>query len=213
MRRLVPAALLLALVAGCGAAPAKAPAVAAPNAVAVGFCQDMSVHHDQAILMSQLALTHGTPAIRAIALSILSSQAEDVGAMRGWLRLWGKPVIDPHPMAWMMGSSMLSMPGMTMPSPGSLGASSSWMPGMATPLEMVKLSQRTGKAFDILFLQLMIRHHLAGIEMARAAVAGKATQPVVDGAEQMVVAEVEDLGIMRALLAADGGHELAPATF
>lgn len=209
MKRLIPAVLLLALLAGCGAATKKASAVAVPNAVAVGFCQDMSVHHEQAILMSQLAITHGTPAIRAIALSILSSQSQDVGAMRGWLRLWNKPVVDPHPMAWMMGSS--TMPGMTMPSPGSQVLSSSWMPGMATPMEMVRLYQRTGKAFDVLFLQLMIRHHLAGIEMARAAVAGKATQPVADGAEQMVVAEVEDIGLMRAQLAADGGHELAPA--
>ncbi|HWU32736.1 MAG TPA: DUF305 domain-containing protein [Marmoricola sp.] len=209
MRRLVPAALLLTLLAGCGAAPKKESAVAAPNAAAVGFCQDMSVHHEQAILMSQLAITHGTPAIRAIALSILSSQSQDVGAMRGWLRLWNKPAVDPHPMTWMMGSSAMSrMPGMSTPATGS-----SWMPGMATPMEMVKLYQRTGKAFDILFLQLMIRHHLAGIQMARAAVAGKATQPVADGAEQMVVAEVEDIGLMRAQLAADGGHELAPATF
>lgn len=205
MRRLVLVAVLAAVLAGCGGA-SKDSAVLAPNAVAVGFCQDMSVHHDQAILMSQLAITHGTPVVRAIALSILASQSQDVGAMRGWLRLWGKSAIDPHPMGWMMGS-MSSMPGMAMPTPGS-----SWMPGMATPQEMIKLYQQTGEAFDIFFLQLMIRHHLAGIQMARAAVAGKATQPVSDAAEQMVVAEVEDLGIMRALLAADGGRELAPAT-
>lgn len=204
MRRFVLVAALAAVLVGCGAAPEKTPPE--PNAVAVGFCQDMSVHHEQAILMSQLALTHGTPAIRAIALSILSSQSEDVGAMRGWLRLWGESAIDPHPMEWMMGSMATTpMPGMAMPT-------SSWMPGMATPMEMIRLYQRTGKAFDVLYLQLMIRHHLAGIQMARAAVAGKATQPVSDAAEQMVVAEVEDLGVMRALLAADGGRELAPAT-
>lgn len=206
MKRVVAALVIAVALTGCGAAVKKTPTVPAPNAVAIGFCQDMSVHHDQAILMSQLALTHGTPAIRAVALSILTSQSEEIGAMRGWLRLWGVSPVDPHPMEWMMGS-MASMPGMTMPSPGS-----SWMPGMATPLEMVKLSQRSGKAFDILFLQLMIRHHLAGIQMARAAMAGNATQPVAAGAEQMVVSEVEDLGIMRALLAADGGRELAPAT-
>lgn len=167
----------------------------------------MSVHHEQAILMSQLAVTHGTPAIRAVALSILSSQSEEVGAMRGWLKLWGRSAIDPHPMAWMMGPSM--SPTMVMPPASSSG--STWMPGMATPTELVQLYQRTGKAFDVLFLQLMIRHHLAGIDMARAAIAGHATPMVATAAQQMIAAQVEDLGTMRAILAVDGGHELAPA--
>ena len=189
---------------GCGNAPAPA---SSPNPVAVGFLQDMSVHHEQAILMSQWAMTHGTPAIRAVALSILSSQSEDVGAMRGWLKLWGRSAIDPHPMGWMSGPSM--SPGMVMPPASSSG--STWMPGMATSTELVQLYQRTGRAFDILFLQLMIRHHLAGIDMARAAITGHATPMVATAAQQMIASQIEDLGTMRAILAVDGGHELAPA--
>lgn len=199
MRRLIPAAVVLTVLAGCGSAPPRAP-FPQPNSVAVGFCQDMSVHHEQAILMSQFALTHGTPTIRAIAMSILSSQSEDVGAMRGWLKLWGRSPVDPQPMGWMM-------PGMSMPST----SGSTLMPGMATSQQLIELYQRGGKAFDILFLQLMIRHHLAGIDMARYAIADHATPPVTDAARQMIASQVEDIGVMRALLAADGGHELAPA--
>jgi len=182
----------MAAVAGCGSAPKAS--FAAPNATAIGFCQDMSVHHEQAILMSQLALTHGTPAIQGIATSILSSQSEEVGAMRGWLVLWKQPAADPHPMEWMM-------PGMSMS-----------MPGMATPLQTVALYQRHGKAFDLLFLQLMIRHHLGGVDMARYAIADHASAPVLDAARQMIAGQVEEIGTMRALLAADGGKELAPPT-
>lgn len=206
MRRLALGLALVLALAGCGSSPTAS--VPEPNAVAVGFLQDMSVHHEQAILMSQWALTHGTPAVRGIALSILSSQAEDVGAMRGWLKLWGRSAIDPHPMGWMMGPSM--SPTMVMPPSGASG--STWMPGMATSTELVELYQRTGMAFDILFLQLMIRHHLSGIDMARAAITGHATSLVAVAAQQMIAAQIEDLGTMRAILASDGGHELAPAT-
>lgn len=205
MRRLLLGLALALALAGCGGAP-RTVSIAQPNAVAVGFCQDMSVHHEQAILMSQVALTHGTPAIRAVALSILSSQSEEVGAMRGWLRVWGRSPVDVHPMTW-MGNSMAGMPGMS----SSTSPDSAAMPGMATPRQLIDLYQRSGKAFDILFLQLMIRHHLAGIDMARYALAEHASSLVADAARQMIAAQVEDLGTMRALLSADGGHELAPA--
>ena len=205
MRRFVLAVAVVGAVAGCGAAP-RSSAFAAPNAVAIGFCQDMSVHHQQAVLMSQFALTKGTPAIRGIALSILSSQSEEVGAMRGWLKVWGQSPIDAHPMGWMG-----AMPGMSMAP--STSPNAAVMPGMATPLQLIDLYQRTGRAFDILFLQLMIRHHLAGVDMARHAIADHAAQPVLDAARQMIAAQVEDIGAMRAILSADGGHELAPATF
>lgn len=206
MRRFLLGGALVVALAGCGAAP-RPSAFPEPNTVAIGFCQDMSVHHDQAILMSEFALTHGTPMIRAVALSILSSQAEEVGAMRGWLKLWGSSPVDAHPMGW-MGGSMGSMP-----MPMSTSPDVAAMPGMATPNQLIDLSQRTGRSFDILFLQLMIRHHLAGIDMARYAIADHASAPVLDAARQMIAAQVEDLGTMRALLTLDRGHELKPATF
>ncbi|MGN6724267.1 MAG: DUF305 domain-containing protein [Marmoricola sp.] len=200
MRRLLLAGLLAVALTGCGSS-AKPASIPQPNAVAVGFCQDMSVHHEQAILMSQYALSKGTPAIRAVAMSILSSQAEEAGAMRGWLRVWGRSPVDPHPMGWMM----------SMPMPTSTSPDVAAMPGMATPRQMIELYGLSGRGFDVLFLQLMIRHHLAGIDMARYAIAEHASPLVADAARQMIAAQAEDLGTMRALLAADGGHELAPA--
>jgi uncharacterized protein (DUF305 family) len=51
--------------------------LAAPalESVDVGFAQDMSVHHNQAIEMSAMALDRSTdPAVRALAYDVLTSQ-------------------------------------------------------------------------------------------------------------------------------------------
>jgi uncharacterized protein (DUF305 family) len=41
------------------------------------------------------------------------------------------------------------------------------MPGMATTDEINKLRKLSGKDLDVLFLQLMLRHHQGGLEMAQ----------------------------------------------
>lgn len=40
------------------------------------------------------------------------------------------------------------------------------MPGMATPAQLASLQKATGKAFDTLFLQLMIKHHEGAVTMS-----------------------------------------------
>ena len=51
------------------------------------------------------------------------------------------------------------------------------MPGMASPEELNELWTKSGKEFDVLFLQLMIRHHQGGVMMARyAALHGTSTR-------------------------------------
>ena len=204
------AAVLLALVAvlavgaggfalGRGSAPDRR-TTPGPAAVDVGFSQDMAVHHEQALYMAGLAPSRGGPAVRAIARTILVDQAPEVGLLRGWLRLWDEPSVADHPMSWMRASMDHDM------ATGSRAA----MPGMASPAELRTLLSRSGRAFDVLFLQLMIRHHEGGIEMAQVA-ATHASLPVVrDAARAMVAAQVEDLGRMRALLLADHARPLPP---
>lgn len=190
---------------GAGADPAGAPGQAArsseasePRATDIGFSQDMATHHDQALLMAQQALVRGGPAVRSLGLSILSTQAVESGALRGWLRLWEEPPVNPEPMAWMG-------PGHDGHHAGG-GAS---MPGMASAEELFELGRLRGAGFDRLFLQLMIRHHLGGVEMGSAAVDGDASALVRDSARAMVAEQVEDLGVMRALLRDLGAAELA----
>ena len=172
------------------------PDPAGPSAADVGFAQDMATHHEQAVLMATLAMDRARPAVRAIAEGILTGQSQEIGLFRGWLRLWGKPGVGSHPMAWM---GAHDMPGMDM---------SSSMPGMATPAQLQRLYGLRGKAFDVLFLQLMIRHHEGGLLMTKAVLADK-TLPITRTAAQSISTEqLEDLGTMRALLASDGGRPL-----
>lgn len=200
-RRLVVLAAVLAavLVALAGFAVghrsgATAPTTGTPQpgAADVGFSQDMAVHHDQALLMADLAVSRGGPAVRGIANTILTSQAQEAGQLRGWLQLWGRPATDAHPMAWMGGSGH----GAPTASAGHL------MPGMATPQQLTTLYSSSGRRFDDQFLRLMIAHHRGGIAMARAAQRRADLPPVRYAARAMQVEQAQDIAQMSALLGA-----------
>jgi uncharacterized protein (DUF305 family) len=181
-----------------------------PGAVDIGFSQDMAVHHEQAVLMANLAQSHGGVAVAALADAMLINQSQEIGLMRGWLQLWHRPAAAKSPMSWMNESpSGMSMPGMSMPAAG-LGPGSTAMPGMATSAQLSRLAGLKGAAFDVLFLQLMIRHHEGGLEMAQYAQSNAKLSTVRSAAQAMAFQQIEDLGQMRALLAADRGKPLPP---
>jgi uncharacterized protein (DUF305 family) len=141
----------------------------------------MAVHHEQAVLMANLAQTHAGTAVALLANAILINQSQEVGLTRGWLKLWRAPTTDATPMAWM------SMTATT-------------MPGMATPRQLTRLAMLTGKRFDVMFLRLMIRHHQGGLQMCRYAHAHANLDVVRNAAASMAVEQVEDLGQMQAIL-------------
>jgi uncharacterized protein (DUF305 family) len=121
----------------------------------VGFLQDMIDHHEQANLMSAIALHgHASESVRNVALDVTAVQRYEIGMMEGWLIQWGLERGQParEAMAWMGMST----------APAS-------MPGMATQPELTKLGQLSGRALDIRFLKLMLVHHRGGIHMAEAA--------------------------------------------
>lgn len=189
-----------AVLSACGSSQHS---LAQPNAVDVGFAQDMGTHHAQALLMSQLALKDGTSAVSDIASAILSSQAQEIGALRGWLIVWGKPAAAPTPMGWMTSSGMSGMAMPTArPTPGSMDYAP--MPGMATPAQMIQLTNARGKAFDVLFAQLMIRHHLGGIAMDKAAIAQGASPMVAQVADQEINEQFQDIAYLTAVLRSYG---------
>ncbi|MGQ0840482.1 DUF305 domain-containing protein [Actinokineospora sp.] len=130
------------------------------DSVDVGFAHDMRVHHLQAITMAGLARDRSTDApIRQLAFDIESTQLDQSGQLSGWLTTWGQPVLpppgQPH-MSWMSGEAH----GHNTP------AGVTRMPGMATTAELSRLRGLTGAEFDTYFLQLMLRHHQGGLEMA-----------------------------------------------
>lgn len=169
----------------------------AADSVDAGFSLDMSVHHLQAVEMATLATTRSTdPEVRSLAFDISQTQLNQAGRMQGWLTLWGLPVTGADTMAWMGGSGHGHM------SAGGL------MPGMATEDELTELRAARGTDFDVRFLQLMIRHHQGGLQMAQYG-QQHATEAVVRGLARSIAAtQTAETTTMAAMLAARGGSPL-----
>jgi uncharacterized protein (DUF305 family) len=115
----------------------------------------MVTHHAQAVSMATTeyrATADG--GLRSVSVDMALTQQGQIGIMSTWLDTWGLPATGSEPpMAWMAdGGRSLSSDGR--------------MPGMASPAEMKQLRELTGRAQDVLFCRLMIRHHLGGIHMA-----------------------------------------------
>ncbi|MBO0872118.1 MAG: DUF305 domain-containing protein [Pseudonocardia sp.] len=186
------------------------PASPAPDSVDVGFAQDMTVHHEQAVQMSTWERDHtADPQLRQLAYDIESGQSRQIGHMQGWLGLWGASSLPTGPFMRWMPSDMSGMSGMSgHGATGSTGAGVTRMPGMATDEELRQLRTSTGTAMDTLFLQLMLRHHQGGAGMLSYA-AHAATQPDVRNlAAQMLTAQTNESEYMRQLLAQHGAAPL-----
>ncbi|MQA12844.1 MAG: DUF305 domain-containing protein [Pseudonocardiaceae bacterium] len=171
------------------------------DSVSVGFAQDMSVHHRQAALMGALVPTRSTdPAIRPLAFDIQTTQLEQIGRMQGWLSLWDAPALPPggH-MTWMSGH-------------GHGGGGVETMPGMASPQELDVLRRASGPEFDVMFLQLMLRHHQGGVPMLRHAQQHAEVPQVRNLAGQMLSAQLKESDYMTRLLAERGAQPLPPPT-
>jgi len=106
------------------------------------FLQMMIPHHQQAIDMSDLALTKSSDSeLLALAKDIRDGQAAEIITMK----------------AWLAGANAGMDPG------HSMGDS---MGGMLSDSEFVALKAATGKNFDLLWLKGMTGHHDGAIDMA-----------------------------------------------
>lgn len=175
-----------------------------PNAVDVGFAQDMTVHHLQGVTMASWVRDHSSdPAIRQLAFDIESGQTEQVGRMQGWLGLWSRASLPSgEHMAWMSDAGHASH---TQETPDDAGRP---MPGMATTKELARLRSLSGSELDVYFLQLMIRHHQGGGPMMRAALDKAAMGEVRNLAEKMLTAQTAEIEAMTAMLTVRGTKPL-----
>lgn len=166
--------------------------VPADNSADVGFARDMSVHHEQAVQMAALVYDRTEDeAIRSLAFDILTTQQGQIGIMSGWLDAWGHAWTTAGPRMEWMGMSVEGL-----------------MPGMATAEQMAALRAANGVEADILFLQLMIPHHLSGVEMAQFAADHARREPVRALAGNMANAQELEIAYMEELLAAKGAAPL-----
>jgi uncharacterized protein (DUF305 family) len=110
----------------------------------VKFISGMITHHAQAIEMVNLLKSRtDSESMRMMALRIEVSQNDEIAWMRRWLDERKQPQPSEH---------AHHMPG-------------GMMPGMLTDAEMAKLAAAKGAAFDRLFLEGMIKHHMGALIM------------------------------------------------
>ena len=120
------------------------------GSVDVGFFDDMTTHHLQAIELATVYTRYGNDTLfRGDASKIIFNQSGDIRQMRRALGEWRQSGTPDVAMEWM---------GMHSPQNA--------QPGMATPQQFAAFSRARGHLLDDLFSALMINHHAGGIHMA-----------------------------------------------
>ncbi|MEQ4716556.1 DUF305 domain-containing protein [Nonomuraea sp. B19D2] len=163
-----------------------------------GFARDMATHHAQAVDMAFTIRDKG-PAkeIRNLAFDIIYTQANQRGMFLGWLQQWGlTQATDQKAMAWMSGHGH----------GGTASATPGVMPGMATPEQLTQLKEAQGKQAEVLFLQLMIRHHEGGVQMAEGLLKLSTRPEVVSMAQKIVQGQSGEIKLMTELLKQRGAQ-------
>ena len=130
----------------------------------------MIPHHEQAIEMSEIAFLNTTnPAVLQLAQEIKDAQSPEVNLMKSWDGVKAST----HA--------------------GHL------MEGMLSESELSDLREAKGKAFDVLFLNGMIKHHEGAIVMAQAVMNSK-NKAVADLAASIISAQEIEISTMKELL-------------
>lgn len=192
--------VLLAAVAVVAAVITLRPGGPGEGSAEVGFSQDMSTHHAQAVKMAFIVRDQtADPEVRLLAYDIINTQSAQIGMMTAWLDRWKQPKIEPGgAMRWMNGHG------------GAHVTAGGKMPGMATEAQLKALQSAKGKDAEVRFLQLMIAHHKGGISMAQAALSRAKDDQVQRLARTMVVGQQSEIDLMTRMLR-DRGAVLTPA--
>ncbi|MEX1655465.1 DUF305 domain-containing protein [Streptomyces pseudovenezuelae] len=147
-----------------------------PNSADVSYARMMIAHHAQAMELTELAPQRAASVkLKALAERISAAQGPEIDAMRAWLKEYGQSEkSDAHAHAR--------------------------MPGMATEAQLEKLRAAKGKAFDELFLTLMITHHEGAITMATDVKGQGNNIRIEEMADDVVAQQTSEINRMRNML-------------
>lgn len=138
------------------------------------FAAMMVPHHEQAIVMSDIALANSTnPEILELATNIKAAQQPEISEMLSW----GGAMMGAH--------------------------DGHQMAGMLSDSEIETLRNATGVEFDRLFLQGMIKHHAGAIEMAKMVIDSE-TEAAAKLGQEITSSQLAEIEIMKKLLAEIG---------
>lgn len=187
------AAAAMLVIAGCGGdntagsspggtpEPGSEQQIQDHNQADVAFAQGMIPHHAQAIFMARLAVDRAqSPQVKDLASRIELAQGPEIETMTAWLRNWNAEI----------------------PSTAESGDHSSMGPmsGMMDSQQMQQFGQATGADFDLMFLQMMIKHHEGAIAMARTELADGQYPAATQLAQQIIDAQQAEIAEMQTLL-------------
>ncbi|MEV7639824.1 DUF305 domain-containing protein [Streptomyces rubiginosohelvolus] len=146
------------------------------NSADFRYAQMMIEHHAQALVMTELAPERASQStVKRLAERIAAGQKPEIGAMEGWLKRNGGDKRKQH-------------------------HDHSGMPGMATEAQLKELRGAEGKAFDKLFLELMITHHQGAITMATEALTEGNDIFVEEMASDVVAQQTVEIDRMRGMM-------------
>lgn len=162
------------------------------SAVDEGFLQDMRYHHDQAVDMAFYYLTETQdphPRLLLMAQEILLAQQLETGRMIQMLRSFRASEVNDTgvAMTWMGHSTPIEE-----------------MDGLATEDELNEFARASGDEAARIFSTLMIKHHVAGIEMAEFAIDNASNTDVKNMAISMVKGQAGEVTELKAVLASLG---------
>jgi uncharacterized protein (DUF305 family) len=139
------------------------------------FAEMMIPHHEQAIEISEIAKQNSTnPDVLELANTIIAAQDTEITVMQNWLEG-------------------------TDPNSHSMDDHAGHMSGMLSESEISALSIATGREFDKLFLDAMIKHHLGALEMATPLVTANDVE-LSELAKQIVEEQTNEIAKMEMLL-------------
>ena len=140
-----------------------------------------------------------------MAYDVITSQQQQIGQMYAWLDSWGSPQTSSRaPMAWMSGMGHAGMADMTSGPESMTMLPDGRMPGMASASDLARLRAARGRAAEVLWLQLMIPHHQAGVMMAEAAIQKSSDPQVVKLADAIRTAQLAEIQQLRQMLTERG---------
>jgi uncharacterized protein (DUF305 family) len=139
------------------------------------FLQMMIPHHEQAVVMSDLALSTSNDAeVLKLAKQIKDAQAPEIIKMQGWLADAGLSEDPGHSMGDGMG-------------------------GMLSDSDLSALKGSTGKAFDKLFLAGMIAHHEGAINMVMM-IENSSNSDISNLGQEIVKSQSAEVELMKKIL-------------
>lgn len=144
-----------------------------PNAADIAYARRMIEHHTQALEMTALVPGRARSAnVERLAERISAAQGPEISVMESWLKPYAK-------------------------NGGTTGHEHAAMPGMATEAQLTKLRAAKGKAFDTLFLSLMIAHHEGAITMATDVKAQGNNVRIEEMADDVIAQQTSEITRMR----------------